>query len=248
MLVVDAHAHIGFSHPYAPLRVRTTEGIVKLMDRFGIDKACVSSLLGIYYNFVEGNAELKREVEKFPDRFIPFCVVQPRYGEEALLELRKCVKEWGWKGLKLHPSAGGYPADCLSAQRVVEEAVRLRIPVAIHTWIDDLSRPWRVGNLAEMFPDATLIMYHMGWFQWQEALEQAKKYDNIILDTTQSMYIRLVEPVVKAIGAERVVWGTNLPISYPGPNLVRVKTARITEEERRLILGENMLRILKLKT
>ncbi len=50
----------------------------------------------------------------------------------------------------------------------------------------------------------------------------------------------VVEKAVGMVGARRVVWGTNLPISYPGPNLKRILMARIPEAERRLILGENL--------
>jgi predicted TIM-barrel fold metal-dependent hydrolase len=54
----------------------------------------------------------------------------------------------------------------------------------------------------------------------------------------------LVETAVEAVGADRIVWGTNLPLSYPGPNLIRITEAAINEREKRQILGENILRIL----
>ncbi len=247
MLVIDSHAHIGFSHKQYPLYIRTIEKMVDLMDKFGITKSCVSSLKGIQYDYREGNLELKREIEKFPGRFIPFCVVHPRDWEYAGDELRKCINEWGFKGLKLHPVDQRFPVDCLSAKDIIRIAEKLDIPVAIHSSMDDFSHPGRIGNLAKEFPGVTFIMVHMGkMLYWTDALEEAIKYDNIILDTTDTMFTDgLVETCVKKIGAERIVCGTNLPISYPGPNLKRIEIADIKDSEKELIFGLNMKRILK---
>ena len=248
MLIIDSHAHIGFSHKQYPLYIRTLEKMVKVMDEFGISQSCVSSLKAIQYDFREGNLELKREIQKFPDRFIPFCVVHPRDWDCAEDELVKCIKQWGWKGLKLHPVDQSFPADCLSAKEIIQTAQELQIPVAIHSSMDDFSHPVRIGNLAKEFPAVTFMMVHMGkMLYWTDALEQAIEHDNIILDTTDTMFADgLVETCVDKIGAERIVCGTNLPISYPGPNLKRIEIADIRDQEKELILGQNIQRILKL--
>ena len=93
MLIIDSHAHIGFSHKQYPLYVRTLEKMIEVMDRFEINKACVSSLKAIQYDFIEGNRELKEQVAKFPERFVPFCVIHPRDWDYAKDELVKCIEE-----------------------------------------------------------------------------------------------------------------------------------------------------------
>jgi len=248
MLIIDSHAHIGFSHKQYPLYIRTLKRMVEVMDRFGIDQACVSSLKGIQYDYREGNREVKREIEAFPGRFIPFCVVHPRDWRYAADELRTCITEWGWKGLKLHPVDQSFPADCLSAKNIVALAAELNIPVAIHSSMDNCSSPERIGRLAAEFPGVTFFMVHMGkMLYWTDALEEAIKNPNIILDTTDAMFADgMVETCVERIGAERIVCGTNLPISYPGPNLKRIEIARISDKEKALIYGGNMKRILGL--
>ena len=249
MLIIDSHAHIGFSHKQYPLYIRTLEKMVEVMDKFDISKACVSSLKAIQYDFMEGNEELKNQIERFPERFIPFCVVHPRDWDYAKVELVKCIKQWGWKGLKLHPVDQYFPADCLSVKDIIDTAQELNIPVAIHSSMDDFAHPKRIGNLAGMFPEVTFIMVHMGkMLYWTDALEEAIKHDNIILDTTDAMFADgLVETCVQKIGAERMVCGTNLPISYPSPNLKRIQIADITTRQKEMIFGKNMERILKLK-
>ena len=248
MLIIDSHAHVGFSHKQYPLYVRTLDKMVQVMDKCGISQSCVSSLKAIQYDFREGNLELKREIQKFPDRFIPFCVVHPRDWDYAEDELVKCIKQWGWKGLKLHPVDQSFPADCLSTREIIQTAQDLQIPVAIHCSMDDFAHPVRIGNLAKEFPETTFFMVHMGkMLYWTDALEQAIEHDNIILDTTDTMFTDgLVETCVDKIGAERIVCGTNLPISYPGPNLKRIEIAGIKDSEKELILAKNIQRILRL--
>jgi predicted TIM-barrel fold metal-dependent hydrolase len=245
-MIVDAHAYIGFSHRRYPLRVRSTQGLLDVMDRFGIEKACVSSIKAMQYDFIEGNQELKRETEKHPDRFIPFCVVHPRYWADVKDEMVKCVVEWRFAGVVLHPLEQGFPADCLSVKRLMEVVEHLGVPVAIHSAEDDVSHPRRIGALAAAFPSIRFIMYHMGRiFAFHDAIEVAMEHRNIILDTTDvTHHDGVVEKAVRMVGADRVVWGSNLPISYPGPNLKRILIARVTEEERQKILGGNILSIL----
>jgi len=214
------------------------------MDKFGITRACVSSMMGIQYDFRRGNREVHDEAAKFPGRFIPFCVVHPRYWSEAEPELLECVTRFGFRGLALHPTEHVFAADCLSARRIVGAAQSLGIPVAIHSSEEDLAHPNRIGALAAAFPSTTFIMYHMGRFAWQEAIEVASERLNILLDTTDaSCHDGLVEKAAERVGAERVVWGSGLPVSYPGPNLTRILIARLSERERELVLGKNVAKL-----
>jgi predicted TIM-barrel fold metal-dependent hydrolase len=248
MQIVDAHAHIGFSHKQYPLYIRSIDKMLEVMDRYEIARACVSSLKAIQYDYREGNRELKSIVAQFPERFIPFCVVHPRDWGVAEPELEKCITDWGWKALKLHPVDQAFPADCLSARDIIARAAELGIVVAIHSSMDDCAHPCRIGNLARDFPETTFIMVHMGkMLYWTDALEEAIKYDNIILDTTDAMFSDgLVETCVERIGPERLVCGTNLPVSYPGPNLERIRIARIPAAQKEMIMGRNIERILGL--
>jgi predicted TIM-barrel fold metal-dependent hydrolase len=157
-------------------------------------------------------------------------------------ELVKCIRDWGFAGVTLNPLEQGYAADCLSVKRTCEIAVELGVPVAIHSSEDDVAHPRRIGALAAAFPTLPIIMYHMGRIMaFHDAIEVAAERANVILDTTDvTHHDGVVEKAVGMVGARRVVWGTNLPISYPGPNLKRIQMARIPEADRALILGGNL--------
>ena len=249
-MIIDAHCHIGAIHNRYIILIRDAQGIARVMDRFHIDKACVSSLKACQGMVHEGNLELKREIERFPDRFIPFCVVNPR-SKGAISEVRRCIQDWGWRGVKLHPYNHVYPADCYSAKKIVKKAADIGVPILVHSSKDHpYCDPLRVGRLAGAVPEAIVIMGHMGGHlgEW-DALEAAEEFGNIVLDTaTSSMRHGLIAEAVDRFGADRLVFGTDLPICYPGPQIVRVTCADITEKQKRMILGENIAKILGIKT
>lgn len=237
----DAHAHIGFAHRKYPLYVKTPEKMVSIMDQFGIEQACVSSLRAVQDDFRAGNRELKMVVDRWPNRFIPFCVVNPRdcgAGEE----LRNAIRDWGWAGLALDPVEQHFPADCYSVFKLLELAEGLGVPVFIQSCQQDYGHPARIARLAERFPGVAIIMGSMGrMLAWYDAVEAAVQYGNIVLDLTDAMPCDgMVELVVREIGECRVVAGTNLPLSYPAPNIEMVRQSSLSERVKSRILSLNI--------
>jgi predicted TIM-barrel fold metal-dependent hydrolase len=159
-LIIDAHTHYGIGLNF-PFRAKTIDDMVIVMDKYGVDMACISSAYALLHDCPEGNRRLYEAVKLYPSRFIPFCAVNPRYLDEARDELRKYINENGWKGLKLHPLHQGYPADCRRAQEIIMETARLGVPVLVHSSMDDFTHPGRIANLADKVPDATIIMGHI---------------------------------------------------------------------------------------
>jgi len=68
----------------------------------------------------------------YPDRLIAFAGVDPRRGKAGVLELRRCVEELGFRGLKLWTIAGFYP-DEDAYYPLYAEAERLGITIMVHT-------------------------------------------------------------------------------------------------------------------
>ena len=107
MSVIDIHEHViprrGFLLPTGKTVV-TGEELVALMDRLGIDKSVILPLSSPEtYHFVQSNEEALEVCDKWPDRFIKFCNVDPRhdvndpdYDFSRILEYYKSV---GCKGL-----------------------------------------------------------------------------------------------------------------------------------------------------
>lgn len=241
LLIVDAHVHLGKCRQ---TRINGDANfLIKTADKLGIDKLCVSSLRGLSYDFYEGNMEVAEAMKRYPTRIFGYVNVNPYFGEEAVKEVRRYIKNYEMIGVKLHTVEGMWPGNDPCLNPIFEEAIKLGVPIKIHAETDD------TDIMADRFPDATIIMCHMGGGgDWRKGIRTARRRDNVILDTTSTcMDVGMVEEAVKAAGPDRVVYGSDMPLLNPVTQLAKVKTADIEEETKRLILGENIIRILRLE-
>ena len=216
------------------------------MDKWGIEKRCVSWWQP--HNAPdEGNKIVADIIKKYPDRFMGFAVINPRWYKESVEEVIRAREELGMVGLKFHPVACQYPSDTPLIDRVVKKGIEFGFLMLFHCGADEYSNPHHLGNLASRFPEATIIMGHMGEEAWSEAIAIAGTHDNIILDTTGcANWYRILNYALDMVGEDRIVFGMDFPAYNPGPEIAKVRDADITETQRRKIMGENAARILGL--
>jgi hypothetical protein len=103
-----------------------------------------------------------------------------------------------------------------------------------------------MASIAAEFPTVALLLGHSGgsWAGHLDAIEVAQRWPNVYLETCVSQsHFGAIEWMVREVGATRVVFGTDQPFIDPRPQLGRVAFAKITDEERRLILGGNAARL-----
>src|SRR5262245_9217212 len=73
---VDIHTHVG---RYFWGKELTVDGLLKLMDRHGIERACVLPLVSPESTvYPQTNDDALAAYRAHPDRIIPFCCVDPR--------------------------------------------------------------------------------------------------------------------------------------------------------------------------
>jgi len=237
-LVIDAHNHIGDCAAAS----QSGAELVAKMDQAGVAK-------GVIFPFVEGNFTndaVKVAVDQFPDRLIPYCAVNA-WERGAAAEVRRCVTEWGFKGLKLHPTINGFHlSDPLLVNPLFEEADSLGIPIIVHGASDLLNAPPEFAEMARRFPRVKLLMAHMGFF-WgvKQAIAYAKELPNLYLETSRAP-IHEVTVAVRELGPGRVIWGTDSPFvdyEWEFKKMERCTSDRVVYD---LVVGGTMAEILKL--
>ena len=244
-MIIDAHAHYG-----AALGLSCSdEEYIESMDRWGIDRAVFSSMLAISGNEPEGNDAVHRMIRRWPDRVVGYCVPNP-YRRPAE-ELARCI-DMGFRAVKLHPRGMGCPMDNRMYRPVYEEAQRRRMPVLFHSGglltMPDFrfTSPDMILRIARAYPELPLLAGHMGLERWLDLVNVAPDVENVYLDITMSLPdLYRLEKAVQTVGAERVLFGTDLPLLDPSVPLGLVQGADLTDEQRRLILGGNMVRLLE---
>lgn len=209
---------------------RLREIILREMDGAGIG---VSVLLTADFDAAFGptkwgmaaeNAAVLEVANRHEDRFIPLFGIDPRR-PEALPAFAAAIKA-GARGLKLHPSAGFRP-DAKIVAPFYQMCASRGLPVLVHVGdgfhsllSDECGRAEGMWEVAAAFPGVTFILAHAGRPYWQESLALAEHFHNVALELSEWQHDlsvpesgarRAISEIVRRIGSERVLWGSDFP-------------------------------------
>lgn len=238
MRIIDAHAHISSGWEELGI-VRDVGDSIRLMDRYQIEISFSSDSRALRGDYVAANDRLLAAIDRFPGRICGYAVANPWDGQAGLDEACRCL-DAGMSGIKLHISHTLLDYDHPRTLPYFHLAVERGVPVLIHCFDGGRS----VDRVAREVPEATIIMGHMGGPNWPAGIEVAARHSNLYLEICCSCSeIGIVEEAVAAVGAERVLFGTDMPLLDPCSSLYKVHDAAIDDDAKALILGGNMARL-----
>jgi hypothetical protein len=237
--IIDFHAHIGEFTGLFNVKM-DPKNLINLNREYGVEKTVISTL---------PNEMTREAVQSHPDALVGLYWANPFEGEKAVREMEKAVREWGFRGIKLHPLFGAYVASDPVVHPLVEKAKKLGIFIQIHSGHPPFSLPWSIGELAETFPDVKFIMIHMGHghaVYIQAAINQAKKYDNIYLETSGMPMHTKIKEAVESVGEDRVLYGSDIPCHHPSVELQKVRVSGLNEDQMEKVFYENARKLLRI--
>ena len=165
---------------------------------------------------------------------------------DEILQLPKCV------GIKIHPERHSYPI-LKHGRAIFEFAAKRRAVILSHSGNNN-SIPGDFVQFVNDFPEVKLILAHLGHGHDLEPTHQVRaiqksKHGNMFVDTSSSFSItsKVIEWAVREIGAERILFGTDTPEYFTPMHRARIDHAYIKDEEKRLILRDNAVKLLGLK-
>jgi predicted TIM-barrel fold metal-dependent hydrolase len=246
-LIVDGLTILGTSINGYRLKA---EGLLASMDSNGIGKSVVVPVQPKTYRLEPQNEAIAVTQSRYPDRFIGFCRIDPRQGEDAVTELRRCVLQLGLKGLMLHPMEEGYTFTEDHVVRLVKEAGSLGVPVIVAAGYPWVAHALQIRSVAERAEEATVIMSHGGQINIS-GLAQADAF--LAMETCSNLYIGtngvyrqdFLEECIDAFGPERVLFTSMAPVFNQGFELERANSVKMEESARPSVLGGNIIRILE---
>jgi len=176
--MIDVHMHIGKLYFEEAL---TPSYLLNFMDENEIEKAALLPIENpeetYYYVTTE---EVLKACKKYPDRFIPFCNVDPRRGNaDTSTDFYRIIKEYKEKGCKGFGEAmSGLYIDDVRLQKIYEVCGKLEMPIIFHIDglrnIDEKGLP-RFEKMIKKFPE-TIFIGHAQHF-WAEISSDIKKED-----------------------------------------------------------------------
>lgn len=241
--IIDCHGHFGY---YNRTKIIPTDAdaMIRVMDKVGIEKICISSFLSIGPDCKAGNDLVANVVKRYPHRFIGYGVVNPNRPQEIDGELRRCFEDLGMKAIKLHSVEHRVPIEGSVFKKVFEFAASKRLPILSH----ELGPPEFVDQVSSNYPEISFIMAHMGFWDGRTDFAYADvmaRHDNVYVDLAYSnVFYEALERLVSIIGATKIVFGSDFPLHDLGYQVGRVMFSKLSAGEKQMILGLNMLQIM----
>ena len=249
MKCIDVHCYYG-KWPF-PIPDMSIDDILRMMQMVNIKKSILMSARSIQYDFVAGNAELAECIRHY-DNLYGYVYINMHYPELSIAEVDKYLGSDKFVGVKYNGEYSRAPASA-PANRFIFDHIEKEYqkPILIHSWglpehgnTVAYSLPSRLLELAEQHPGLKIIMGHMGGPEWASAIEAARQADNLYLDTCASYADSdKVATAVRALGADRILFGSGVSENNPFMQKAVVLEADITVAEKEQILYANACRV-----
>ncbi|NIR00654.1 MAG: amidohydrolase family protein [Gemmatimonadales bacterium] len=235
-MIVDAHAHLGcdevFDEDFGEedlLASQAQNGIALTL----VQPGSVHDLAGVQRQ----HDAIAALCARYPGRFRGIANPNPYLPEAAYLgEVRRCVQELGFVGVKINPLAHAVNPLGRHARRVFSAADELGQPVVVHT---GAGLPWGAPSLlapvAEAHPALKLVVAHAGGMLSAEAGLLAERHDNVYLETSW-MGGFCIREWVHRLGARRVLFGSD-HVDNAATELAKFRSLGLSDEDLQWALG-----------
>jgi uncharacterized protein len=213
--------------------------VIEECKRAGIDRACVISVRHPEYK--EANRYVADVCARYPEYLIGVAVHSPQREQGRLRALLATeIQSMGLRAVR----SDGHPT-----RELLDTARDLAIPVVYYP--ESRGGPAQSYHMiAGAYPDINFILPHLGgyagsWNAHMEALDVARRYSNVFIDTSAISVPPYLEMAMRELPSERVLFGSC------GPHLdarVAVEAIRLLElrnADYEKVMGENILRLLK---
>ena len=235
-----------------PFSEATVAANIQKMDECGIGLSVVCSIATNERQLVKVNS-FAIDINDFSTRLTALGSAHP---DSPLLEkeLERLV-DHDIRGIKIHPEYAPYYIDSPEWRRVFALCREMGIFIVTHAGFDFISpdriavTPERLGRMLDEFPDLTVIAAHLGGNRmWNEVEHHLCGRKNLYFDTAllsaEGLDPALALSVIRKHGADRILFGSDLPWSDPARELAFVRSLGLTEQELTAILQENALSLL----
>src|SRR6266700_1710125 len=247
----DVHCHLHAVPGETPEERMTA--LIQFADRLGIERLLLSQgySADLHPNpaqLREENDRVMRAVRRFPNRAYGSVYLSPSYLDFSVKEFDRCVRYGPMV------SVGELEADkrCNAPEldAIVERAISMRVPILQHTWLKaggnepGESTPYDVVALARRHPEVQFVCIHTGG-DWERGIRIIRTTKNVSAEIAGSNPTSgFVEMAVRELGAERVIYGSDVGGRSFASQLAKVLGAGIPQSAKELILGGNLRRLL----
>lgn len=193
-----------------------------MMDALNIEKAVIMPLndpwlMSMEFTISDVHKNLYKMKQRYPGKFYAFADIDTRNVPAVSVEaICKAIDEYSLDGIKIHPNNTGVALDSEYNQAIFTFAQEHNVPVAIHSYPDSADDPgaaMRIVKVLEQYPKLTVIISHMGAYQWEQLLPTRAYMDisAILPDYVRTCGIRKTSEIMRKFGADRLIFASDYP-------------------------------------
>jgi predicted TIM-barrel fold metal-dependent hydrolase len=246
MRILDNHCLFG-RWPKAPRDVSAGRLVAVLKD-LGIERGVCVSLRGVFYDHETGNRETLAVCAQNPS-LMPAATINPKhYHSRGSLPAE--LARQGFRMLRLFPAMQGWSSGAgvamlaaghVVVERIFKECAEAKLPIAFGVG----KFPDLAGFAARLAPPgARVILSDVYYNELSESVEVMRRREEFLMELGHTCAPGSIEFLVRELGAERLVLGTNQPLENGRGAIEAIRLAEIGEPDRAAILGGNLSRLL----
>ena len=249
--VIDCHIHPGDNDTAVNWYGIATDipSQVEILKKAGISKACGSVIKTIdgtsFDDIIALNDIALRMRDNYPEFYIPGVSIHPHFVKESCKEIDRCCGENGvrWVGELV-----GYFMK-YNDEYATESALEIMSHIATYNAVVNVhcSDIEVIEKLCTAVPNINIVLAHPGGSRDDvvSRIDIVSKHKNLFLDISGSGIERFgtIRKLVDTAGANKILFGSDFPINNPAGALHSLLLEPLTEQEHKLILKDNFLRL-----
>jgi hypothetical protein len=217
-------------------RMEDPRNLLDHLDDVGVERACLINyaapeVMGLG---LDVNAFVAKYASEDRKRLLAFGGIHPRLTKDPESDVERLASKFEMRGIKIHPPHQLFAPNAYAdgrmpnLWRIYRAAEKAGLPVMFHTGTSvfpgarsKFGDPLALDDIAQDFPDLTILMAHGGRPLWCEtAFYLARNRSNVYLDISSIPAPRLLEwfPSIEKV-ADKVLFGSD----WPGPGIPGVK-------------------------
>lgn len=242
--VCDAHAHVG---TFPQLRCQfMIPDLKKEMNKYQIDHCLVFSSQEDKHEMTEQIIKTSKTDTRLHCLFR--SELKDYLSDSYLSYAERLLQEGEALGIKINPSTEKHRVTESIYEKPLTLCDDYEALVLIHCgrWVE--MSGWNFAlEVAKKYPKATFILAHLGGTHPDlavPAIENAKSIKNVVFDMSQTRQVFLLRYAVEQLGADRLLFATDMPWGNYLQNIVGLLQIDLEESELHKILRGNFHKLI----
>lgn len=229
------------SHPGRKVKYEPSQ-VLEECARAGIDRACVVPARG--HDYQTANRYVADVCGKHSARLIGVAAHSPQQEQGRIRELLTTeVRSMGLKAVR---------SDGAPTRELMEAAKDLGIPVIYYPDMQLTQGPAQFFHMPALaYPEVPLILPYLGryasvWWVHIEAIDLAKRYPNVYVDTAAITEPKFLAQAAQELPPEKILFGSCAPHLDARVAVETVRLLHLTPAHHHKVMGGNLLRLLRM--